>query len=189
MIFDIRGTNGSGKSTIVRSFVQQFDCEKDEDGYIVKPFDMRIVGHYPPTSGGCDNIKPRGEIYDRIERGIEEHEHVMFEGAANALIVQPFIDIKFKYHFDIDEGYKFFFMDTPLEICIDQYNQRMKSKGLPSRKISDLTKNFYKCQQIEKQLKELGHNPLKLSRLNGFEHIKGILEDELKVLRSELSEV
>ena len=94
MIVNLRGTSGSGKSTIVREVMGVFQqkvpryCEgrKQPTGYEL--FDtvyskLFVPGHYESPCGGCDTLSFSGS-QDRIWEWIREHHargyNVLFEG-------------------------------------------------------------------------------------------------------------
>lgn len=110
MIINIRGTSGSGKSTIVRAVIEQaadkqewqpsFDglgrllpvnpktgeprTRKRPWGYSLDMGEGRrpviVLGHYETACGGCDTIPNFDLGYSLIQRAYETGSHVLFEG-------------------------------------------------------------------------------------------------------------
>ena len=89
MIINLRGTHGSGKSTIVRNVMGTYtDCteilgvgRKRPWGYLCKKDglkDLFIPGHYETACGGCDTISIVEEAYDLIKRHASEGRNVLF---------------------------------------------------------------------------------------------------------------
>lgn len=92
-IINIRGTNGSGKSTVVRKVMERYPAvmpvfrsgRKRPIGYTCKhPYPARntlwVPGHYETACGGCDTITTVADAYEEVERGLEQGYDVLFEG-------------------------------------------------------------------------------------------------------------
>lgn len=104
MIVNIRGTHGSGKSTLVREVMKRFDTAARERlgdspaistlvlskegrkrpiGYkVANPFGavIHVVGHYETACGGCDSISVVDEAYEEVLKAHKKGCHVLFEG-------------------------------------------------------------------------------------------------------------
>src|SRR5882724_1628876 len=88
-ILNLRGTHGSGKTTIVRQLMGRYKAEplqgpedRKPQGYHMKTTfgDIRVVGSYETACGGCDAIQPYDLIWPRVVN-YAEVGHVVFEGA------------------------------------------------------------------------------------------------------------
>src|SRR5678815_5091805 len=89
LVVNIRGTSGSGKSTIVRGIMAKgatvipIGEDRKPDGYIITgPLFKRpvyVVGPYTTACGGCDQITTQDEICDRI-RAYSTLGDVLVEG-------------------------------------------------------------------------------------------------------------
>jgi hypothetical protein len=91
-IINIRGTNGSGKSTVVRRVMERYSAvpvyrswRKRPIGYACKHPSpagntLWVPGHYETPCGGCDTITTVADAYEEVERGLEEGYDVLFEG-------------------------------------------------------------------------------------------------------------
>lgn len=95
---NIRGTGGSGKSTLVKRVMQAegwANCHpwmregrKRPAGYqLWKPNnqpssvpDLFVPGHYETDCGGCDTLKTVDEVYDGIGVSINRGSSVLYEG-------------------------------------------------------------------------------------------------------------
>jgi thymidylate kinase len=133
MIISIRGTHGSGKSTIVKELLNKFDAEplmvpneKKPQGYVMKtPWgQLRAVGSYETACGGCDAIQPYDLIWPRIEL-YAEHGHVIFEGALVSSSYGNIGRASEKYGSD----FVFAFLNTPLGVCLERIKKRRAAKG------------------------------------------------------------
>lgn len=93
MIINLRGTNGSGKSTIVRSvmslfgdrvrFAVQYDPPKKRPIGYEFPSGCRhlfVVGHYEIANGGVDTLPSLDAAYDLVRRYDDRGYDVLYEG-------------------------------------------------------------------------------------------------------------
>lgn len=105
MLINIRGTSGSGKSTIVREVMKRYDAVKKiqqeeiypsvlPGGEVAKPrkqplaylctrLDERplaVLGHYETACGGCDTLPTYDMIFDLVRRFDAQGFDVLFEG-------------------------------------------------------------------------------------------------------------
>ncbi len=146
MIYNIRGTSGSGKTTVVRQLVNSVEHEvvqipwgKKQDktkiiGYRLLN-DLYVVGRYDDAikGGGVDNVTGiltkkfhdgggEGNSMDAVEHAVrelhEEGKHVLFEG----LIVTSVWGRWVKMADEIPVH--FLFLDTPLEVCYQRVLER-----------------------------------------------------------------
>jgi adenylate kinase family enzyme len=86
MIVNLRGTSGSGKTTVVRGLMEKYPAieplmvadDKGKEkihGYECRmanfpgnPPNLYVVGSYKNVCGGCDGIKTQDEICDRVRK-------------------------------------------------------------------------------------------------------------------------
>lgn len=139
MILNIRGTSGSGKSTLVTTLM-----ERDPDtspiwsedkrrivGYELRPYAtgrLRVVGKYETACGGCDGIKTQDEVCERV-REYAPMGPVLFEGLLISHIYARYQAL----HHELTAGghgpYYWLFLDTPLEVCLDNVRKRREARG------------------------------------------------------------
>ena len=162
---NIRGCNGSGKTTIVRRFLtklptQALGGKPDRPlGYkvdasvwgIMTP--VFVVGSYENTCGGADGIKTQEEIADRVVKA-HGHGHVLVEGllmskSSSGGHVAPILK---------DHGAIFSFLNTPWEICLERVLQRRAAAG--NEKVFDPDKTmrtaYEQCHRSAEILTEAG---------------------------------
>jgi len=128
MIFNIRGTNGSGKSHIVHRLLKKYDHETILEGekvigYYLPDLDLHVVGAYQTVCGGCDRIADQ----DRVEELVREFTcgHVLFEGLLVSHTFQRWADL-FE---ELGVETHVLFLDTPMEECIERVKQRRLAQG------------------------------------------------------------
>lgn len=135
-IVNIRGCNGSGKTTIVRRFLDRLPATplggKPEKpaGYCVSAeawglrLPVYVVGSYENTCGGTDGIKTQEEIVDRVQRA-HAHGHVLVEG----LLMSKSSDGGTTAPALRAMGAIFAFLDTPWEVCLQRVLARRAEAG------------------------------------------------------------
>lgn len=149
IMVSLRGTHGSGKSTVVKSILDKFSHEaisgdKKPNGYSVQiPYlsdPLYVVGAYTTACGGCDGIQPYSLIWPRVEDYFSKG-HVLFEGA---LISSSYGNIG-RASEKFGDQVVFAFMDTPLQTCIDRILQRRSARGVDKPFNPKNTISKYNC--------------------------------------------
>lgn len=135
-IVNIRGCNGSGKTTVVRRFLDKLSVQPlggkpgRPAGYQVdaSPWGINapvfVVGSYENACGGADGINTQEEIADRVVKALPLG-HVLVEGllmskSSDKGHVAPIL----KKH-----GAIFAFLDTPWDVCLERVLARRKAAG------------------------------------------------------------
>lgn len=132
MIINIRGTSGSGKSTIVYNLMDiwpwkpcvQPGSKKWSAVQIDSPHGIiYAIGSYQTQCGGCDGVPTQDEVCRRV-RYYAKRGHVLFEGLIVTSCYARYRDL-------MDElgDYKMCFLNTPLRTCISRVKKRRKKKG------------------------------------------------------------
>lgn len=131
-ILDIRGTHGSGKSTIARTLVHEYDPspildeQKRHLGYHLKKLGCAVLGKYDNVCGGCDGIGSADEIVRRVRKFATEFRHVVFEGILVSHTFKRYNDLAIEL---AKHDYRFLFLNTPLRNCIARVMARRYKKG------------------------------------------------------------
>jgi hypothetical protein len=134
VIVNLRGTHGSGKSTVARTVIDRFGGVPDPGpkgrplGYVVTvprlAAPLYVVGSYETACGGCDGIQPYGDIWPRVVVAAA-HGHVLFEGA---LVSSSYGNIGRASEAYGDE-FVFAFLSTPLDVCLGRVAARRRARG------------------------------------------------------------
>lgn len=137
-IVNIRGTNGSGKSTIIRTIMKMAGRASPLYGVLGprKPeayslaFDdiadpVHVLGSYHVTSGGCDQIQPYDLILELLPK-YADRGHVLFEGV---LVSSSYGRVGRMMETYGPQRAVMAFLDTSLEACIKNVETRRKAKG------------------------------------------------------------
>lgn len=184
IILNIRGTHGSGKSTIVKSLLTRYDAPplgfnlKKPDGYAItiswldKP--VYVVGSYMTACGGCDGIQPYSLIWPRVVR-YATLGHVIFEGA---LVSSSYGNIG-RDSLVYGDDFVFAFLNTPLPICLERIAARRKAKG--NDKPLDPKNTEYKYNNIQKSIPkirdEFKRRVITLNYLRPVAQLLGVLRE------------
>lgn len=91
MIINLKGTNGAGKSTVVRRIMRLYQDRMPimvqgrlkPIGYLLRQDGMTplfIPGHYEIANGGIDTIRDIDVAYDLIKTHDASGRHVLYEG-------------------------------------------------------------------------------------------------------------
>jgi hypothetical protein len=159
-IVNIRGTSGSGKTTVARTLlishphrvlkgadgkIKGYQIDASSSGIHTPVF---LVGSYAYTCGGVDGIKTQEEIADRVVKAVE-YGHVLVEGLLMSKSgpsghVSPIFR---------DHNAVFAFLDTPLDVCIERVLGRRKAAGNnkpfdPDKSLSVAHKQCARCAQL-----------------------------------------
>lgn len=130
MIIQIRGTSGSGKSTVMRKIMNRSEWQ----GVFVegrkKPLyyesvdpglpSVAVVGHYESPCGGGDTIGSAKAIYDLITTRLSSFRVILCEG----LLLSE--DVKWSSQLP---DLKVLYLVTPLEQCLAQIKSRREGVG------------------------------------------------------------
>ncbi len=128
MIIQIRGTSGSGKSTVVREVMsklggwepQYVDGRRKPLYYFRESNGKRgiVLGHYDTACGGCDTIGAAPRVFSLTQE--LEYDYLISEG----LLLGE--DSKWSLQMD---NLRVVFLTTPLEECLSRIVNRRKEKG------------------------------------------------------------
>lgn len=137
MICQIRGTSGSGKSTVMRKVIDlmgdwnsvKVDGRKQPLYYRSASEwpDTVVLGHYESPCGGCDTIGSARVVYDLIlSAEVSAHsQHVLCEG----LLLSEDVKWTTELHKLVKDRLRVLFLTTPLERCLSQIGKRRADAG------------------------------------------------------------
>jgi 2-polyprenyl-3-methyl-5-hydroxy-6-metoxy-1,4-benzoquinol methylase len=123
-IINIRGTNGSGKSEVVKDLFRRFEYKVYDDAVYIPDLDLVVVGRYfgsrglIPT-GGCDQLRI-GRVVEIIEKSALLH-NVLFEGAKESRTYKRWMDYP---------DMNFVYLNTPLPQCI-KWRAKRRTADMP----------------------------------------------------------
>lgn len=185
MILNIRGTNGSGKSTIVRGVFEQFLAKplygvlgpRRPEAYCLTKNKFKllyILGSYLTPAGGADCIQPYDNIIPLIGK-YAQRGHVLFEG----VLVSKSKGSVGTYLEKYGKQAVLLFLDTTLEQCISAVQQRRTDRD-DERTLNpkNLTEAFKAVVRVKKTLTDEGVLRIEtISRENGVKTILKLLKE------------
>lgn len=132
MIINLRGTSGSGKSTIARAVLAAYprrsrvmiEGRKQPIGYVLNRAEGRalyVPGHYETDCGGCDTITKMDDIFDHVQKAANMGMDVFFEGLLISAEFNRTLELRQKYG---RENVLVVGIDIPLEECLAGVNGR-----------------------------------------------------------------
>lgn len=131
-VINLRGTSGSGKTSVVKNILSQnIWTPWIYDGKIFAYYDENsrwaVIGSYENACGGCDTIKTQNEVESRIEQFLNAGYNVVFEGLLISTLSSRWI--KFSQKISDRANMLFYYLDTPIETCLERVKNRRISKG------------------------------------------------------------
>lgn len=129
----VRGTGGSGKSTLVRSVMDRYQVRDPvRRPYRRRPIGYRcsrpagrslfVPGHYETPTGGCDTITSAVEAFDLVAAWALDGD-VLFEGIIVQDDIRRCVELSRRWRFVAIA------LDVPLDVCLSSIQQRRDARG------------------------------------------------------------
>lgn len=143
-IINVRGTSGSGKSTVVRKIMAMApskDTGYQTDGRRRQPlwytlkfpsFNIVIPGHYETACGGCDTLKTYDHLFEIIRSAHSCGMHVLFEGLLVAHDKKRTLELWDWLKRDPAQ-LQVLELTDPLEVCLESVEKRRASRANPPK--------------------------------------------------------
>jgi len=184
MIISIRGTSGTGKSTLVRRIMDLYTfrtpmyIEKRKQPYWYeltkgpKQRPLAVLGHYETACGGCDTISSFDEVYALIDYLHDQDMDIINEGVLLCAEHPRLIERHNRWH-DV----QVISLNTPIDICVQSINMRRAERGVwepvdPKNTISKFENNI----GTNDRLKAAGVPVAEVSRDEAYELIIDLLQ-------------
>lgn len=160
LILSLRGTNGSGKSTVIRALMAQCTPKpiygllgpRLPEAYLLDlpkcKQDVFLLGPYITDCGGCDRILP----YDNIPELIKKYAargHVLFEGIIVTSVYGQVGTLMEQWK----KNSIFLFLDTVLEECLHRIESR-RGKPRDARLIKNVSLKYESALRVKKRVLE-----------------------------------
>ncbi len=169
MIYNLRGTNGSGKSHCVHMMLEKheqqdlLDPTREGDawqqtvGLLVPDLNLRTVGIYDMQCGGCDwfiahrgNTDQLESLINRLAMDWVPQKHVLYEGfMVSGTFGRWNNQAQQLANLYGREVVHFLFLDTPVEVCIERILARRAKKLKPGQKLAPF--NDKNCRDLHRQ--------------------------------------
>jgi hypothetical protein len=140
MILNIRGTNGTGKSTLARQYMGTEQVvlatqpifsptKKDPERWVdkqivasVNPADSTVLlGRYTNNCGGCDEFSWKGShdaMCEGILKAAGEYRHVVYEGMIISFIYGRYVELAKRIFQETGQSTHWIMLDIELEECL-----------------------------------------------------------------------
>lgn len=176
MIVNLRGTNGSGKSTVAFDLMRRdkktyaielakYQTPKGAPrcvtGYFVPDLDLIVVGRYETACGGGDGIPTQQLVKDSIMLATRKARNVFFEGVIISTIFQGYYELATKLR---ARGHAFVwaYLDTPLEICLARIQTRNGGEpikeDLVANKVRAIASTRVKAMAAKEQVQDVRYD-------------------------------
>ena len=188
MIINIRGTHGSGKSTLVRRVRDLYDgqrpmmipkrqrplgyaCTSSMVGPNPRLPPLFVVGSYETPTGGCDTIGSIEQIFELVTT-MAEHSHVLFEGIVAQHSAGRLLDVALARPGEVTV----IALSTPSEICVSSVEHRRLERGeLTPLDPKNVLKEYKSVLSSSLRLQRDGLPVLQMSRDEAFAHVVNLL--------------
>lgn len=159
MLISLRGTNGSGKSTVIRTLLEKCISRKpiygalgpkQPEAYKLRftgcKVDVYLLGPYITPTGGCDRLQ-YNQILDLLNK-YEPLGHVLFEGIIVTSVYGRVGELMEK----CKQNSVFVFLDTPLEVCLKRIEARREGKPRDERLIRNVSGKYKSSEAVKKRV-------------------------------------
>lgn len=145
-IVNLRGTNGSGKSTVARALLgpehlrqpailAPYRTPKGAQRYVqgtLNPeLDLIVVGPYRTDCGGCDAIKTQDLVKESVRIAATLARNVLFEGIIISTLYSGWAT------FAESTPFTWAYLDTPVELCLARIQERNGGKPIKENLVRD----------------------------------------------------
>ena len=136
-IVNIRGTHGSGKSTLVKHILDLYRTRgsvsentlqgrKRPFSYVCKSPELRtlfVPGHYETPGGGCDSIGEVAQAFDAVKTAADCGLSVLYEGILAQHSGGRLLELHRAHPVTVIA------LSTPLDLCIASVRSRRAERG------------------------------------------------------------
>lgn len=204
---NIRGTGGSGKSTLVQKIMKLYrnsevvHVEGRKQPLFSQHWDtsvvsdvLRVPGHYNTACGGCDTIKTPDQVYSILNEAIDHTHHVLFEGIMVMDDVRRAVELDKRLKAETSPTraggrLHVIALTTPIEECLTAIRNRRTARGETKPLNEKNTRQRYeRCLRGLTRLRDAGVAVEKLDRDAAYARVKELLglDDPVLIREREL---
>ena len=183
MIINLRGTSGSGKSTIVKSVIScglgdpiaiRVLGRKQPIGYYVAPQrgpTLFIPGHYETPCGGCDTLDTLDQVYDLVKQEADNGCNVLYEGVMASGESRRCIELSQNRDIQVIA------LTTPIQDCINAIIERRaaRNREVPSMPFNP-QRTIRRADEVKRMMKHLRNAGVKIEWMSREEALKYCLK-------------
>jgi len=189
-IVNLRGTNGSGKSTVARALIEAGETREIDlapyttaagkprsvTGYAVPSLDLIVVGPYRTACGGCDAIKTQDLVKESVRLAANRAKHVFFEGIIISTLYSGYRVLSDELR-AAGHHYCWVYLDTPIDVCLERIQARNGGKlikeALVEDKVKSIKATFNKAfRACYGDLPNAGEDVLMVDHLDAIDSVK-----------------
>lgn len=190
MIIQIRGTSGSGKSTVMRKVMDNLSHTYELEWWShhidgrKKPlyysmslpgFEIDVLGHYESPCGGGDTIGSSPKIYDLVNERYIHARVVIVEG----LLLSE--DTKWTIEYSKGMNIVPVFLTTPLHQCLARIRKRRREVGnTKPLNVYNTTNRYGVISRARTKLEDNGIECPACSSLEAPDLITSLIEQEVE---------
>lgn len=178
---NLRGTGGSGKSTVVRRVMALYKAKIPYDAFARKRpmgyqlghegsgiVSLFVPGHYETACGGCDTIKTVDEVYKMVNSAVDEGLDVLYEGIMVQDDVRRAVELDKRLRANGSQLIVIGLI-TPLVDCLAAIRARREERGdTKPLNPKNTTGRFNSQKNIQARLKDAGVTVERLDREAAF---------------------
>ena len=149
LIVNLKGCNGSGKSTIPKMMIEEEESlflltrnkeDKKPVATFCPTFNTVIIGTYFTACGGCDTLIP-SEVQHIIAKLWLKDVNILFEGVIVGDIKSTFYELMKEFRGQAPRDVHFCFMGTPFKECLKRIQKRNGGKEIKTELVRQKYKN------------------------------------------------
>lgn len=192
MSYNLRGTSGTGKTTVAREIMKMSNAKPDQwnkrkitryEGWLGDT-PIYFLGSYDATCGGCDTIPRVALVADalqsifHLDKMTQGNSIVFFEG----LMISHMLGTVGATQMELGAGNNILaFLNTPLSVCVERVMERRRLRGveedcLPDRTLENLIKDWNSVHRCRLRAIEAGYRVEVVPYQTAIEDTKGRLK-------------
>jgi len=186
MIINIRGTGGSGKTTLVNRVMERYsgrdEVFQEVEGrrrivaYGLTPPpglpELYVLGKYTTATGGCDTLPNLDLVYRLVAHFAGTGAHVLFEG----IMASEEVTRAVACHKAHERALVVVQLTTPIEVCLSSIRARREARGEEKPlNPKNTTDRFKRVQRACERLRQAGVTVERLDREAALVRVLGLL--------------
>lgn len=179
-LIQIIGPSGAGKSYVVREVIRRADHVKNLDGAIQLTFNkvlrpVVVIGSYNAPTGGCDAVRDQESVWNMLEELAQRPVTILYEGLLimNQTRAPKLLE---KLQTKLVVPMHIFWLDIPLNKCIEGINERRAERGDGPLEDQQHTKsNFTRSRNYQATMREAGATIHRVTRETAVKAVLAVL--------------
>jgi thymidylate kinase len=179
-VIQVRGTNGTGKSTVVKEVINRigqwqhnYTEGRKRPLYSCHQGWLYVLGHYEVSCGGCDTLGSARQAYEVMEqiRRLDERDKVII--AEGILLAE---DTKWTLEMAKWAEVRIAYLTTPIDECMERIRKRREGSTRASTKPLNPNKTPDRARLIERMRLKLIAAGIQCRRVSQEQAVKVVLD-------------